>query len=154
MDLFFVLSMINSLKCPYRCLLNWFLITLLMCNIAYLYRIELWLRTQSMKNSGKGMWKNQFDREMRNPLWRKLCCRYQTGVSHSRISKCRRSCEGEASSVGSSLCSVGIRRNTQVFSAQFTCGRSVISLFFLYFQLVTAQAFPFNHLRIVYLLIL
>lgn len=82
-----------------------------------------------MKSSGKGMWKNQFDREMQNPFWRKLCCRCQIGVSDLQISNCRSSSEGKAFLVCSSLFSVEIRMNIQVFLVQFTFGRLLVSPF-------------------------
>lgn len=82
-----------------------------------------------MKSSGKGMWKNRFDREMPNPFWRKLCCWCQIGVSDLQISNCRRSSKERESLVCSSLFSVEVRMNIQVSLVRYTFGRSLVSPF-------------------------
>lgn len=80
-----------------------------------------------MKNSGKGIWKNQLGREMQNPLWRKLFYRSQIGVSALQILNYRRNSEGKACSIGSSLCSPRPKTNIQASLVRYTYGRSVTS---------------------------
>ncbi|KAJ4706587.1 hypothetical protein OWV82_020219 [Melia azedarach] len=76
------------------------------------------------------MLKNQFDREMQNPLSRKLQCRCQIDILDFQIANCRSSSQGKASLIHLGLCSVETRRNIQVSLAQYAYGRLVTSPFF------------------------
>ena len=70
------------------------------------------------------MWKNQSDKEMWNPSWRKLLCRSQIGVSAFQTSSCRRENGVVICSVGLSQCSLKLR-NIWDFWALYIYGKWV-----------------------------
>lgn len=88
------------------------------------FRTKHWWKIQSMRNSGKGMWKNLPDKEMWNHLWRKLLCRSQIGVSAFQTSNCRRENRVVNYSVGLNQCSLKLR-NIQDFLALYIYGKWV-----------------------------
>lgn len=95
-----------------------------------------------MNNFGKGMWKNQFGKEVQNRSWRKLFYKSQIGVSALQILNYKRNSEGKACSIGSSICSLKKKRNIQASWVQYTYGRLVMSLFSpKLFQLLLCQCF-------------
>lgn len=87
-------------------------------------RIKLYWKDKFSENSGKGMLRNPYGRVIRNRLLRKLYYRYQTGVSISLTSRCRRSMRVAVSFSGSNLSSVHPKRSGQDSLARYTSGRS------------------------------
>lgn len=93
-------------------------------NVAiYLSRINYYWKSQFLGNFGKRMWVNLFVKEMQSHSWRKLCYKYQTGVSVWLIFKCRSGIRVKAFSHGSSQCIVRLRVSGQAFLALYISGR-------------------------------
>jgi len=87
-------------------------------------RIKLYWKSKFSKNSGKGMSRNLYGREILNHLWRKLYYRYRIGVSILVTSRCR-STRVVAFSSGSNLSSAHLKKSGWDFLARYMYGRSV-----------------------------